>query len=87
VIKAAGPRFSAFGQAGDETRFVMLTSQAEVERVAAGGEGVVATPSTYRKCERCWHYRPDVGASPDHPEICGRCVSNLSLPGETRRFA
>jgi hypothetical protein len=28
-----------------------------------------------------------VGASPQHPEICGRCVVNLTLPGETRKFA
>ncbi|MGB1621274.1 MAG: isoleucine--tRNA ligase [Synechococcus sp.] len=30
-----------------------------------------------RKCDRCWHYESDIGQHPDHPEICGRCVSVL----------
>ena len=38
------------------------------------------------KCIRCWHYRPDVGSNPAHPEICGRCVSNIEGPGEDRRW-
>ncbi len=29
------------------------------------------------KCERCWHYSPDVGKSAVHPTICGRCVEAL----------
>ncbi|WP_415209067.1 zinc finger domain-containing protein [Rudaea sp.] len=40
-----------------------------------------------KKCIRCWHRRPDVGVYPEHPEICGRCVSNLpDAPGEQRRY-
>jgi isoleucyl-tRNA synthetase len=39
------------------------------------------------KCVRCWHHRPDVGQSAEHPELCMRCVGNLSLPGESRRFS
>ena len=27
-----------------------------------------------QKCERCWHWETDVGKSPEHPTICGRCV-------------
>jgi isoleucyl-tRNA synthetase len=45
------------------------------------------TPSTHEKCERCWHYRADVGADPAHPGICGRCVSNEFGEGESRKFA
>jgi isoleucyl-tRNA synthetase len=44
-------------------------------------------PSGHSKCERCWHYRADVGAHAEHPEICGRCISNLFGPGEERNFA
>ena len=29
----------------------------------------------------------DIGEDARHPELCGRCVSNLEGPGETRRFA
>ena len=27
-----------------------------------------------QKCERCWRWEMDVGANPEHPTICGRCV-------------
>jgi isoleucyl-tRNA synthetase len=46
-----------------------------------------APPLTHAKCERCWHVREDVGADAEHPEICGRCVSNLHGEGETRACA
>jgi isoleucyl-tRNA synthetase len=28
-----------------------------------------------QKCGRCWHWEMDVGADPEHPLICGRCVA------------
>ena len=39
------------------------------------------------KCERCWHYLPDVGLNANHPDICGRCVSSLQLKEERRTYA
>jgi isoleucyl-tRNA synthetase len=83
-IGASGARHDALAAVGDELRFVMITSQATVRN---GAEAIVAMPSPHAKCERCWHYRADVGADPGHPTICGRCVSNLQGAGETRRFA
>jgi len=44
-------------------------------------------PSEYTKCDRCWHYRADVGSDAAHPTICGRCVSNLFGKGEVRKYA
>ncbi len=29
------------------------------------------------KCERCWNYRPSVGADPSHPTLCDRCVDAI----------
>jgi isoleucyl-tRNA synthetase len=94
-----GPLRDAIDSLGDELRFVLLTSEAragslseapsQVQRISLD-EGVVAlrvTPSTQEKCVRCWHYRADVGADPEHPELCGRCVENVSGAGETRRVA
>src|SRR5262249_7959287 len=84
---------------GGELRFLFITSEARAfaasERpvsAEAAEEGdandawIVARPSEAKKCVRCWHKRPDVGSNAAHPEICGRCVSNLEGPGETRRF-
>lgn len=85
---------------GDELRFVLITSSARL--LPAAGRPADAVPATTvaktgawitvrvqdaPKCVRCWHRRPDVGSDPRHPEICGRCVSNLDGPGETRRYA
>ncbi|OGQ80075.1 MAG: isoleucine--tRNA ligase [Deltaproteobacteria bacterium RIFOXYA12_FULL_58_15] len=35
---------------------------------------IVVDKASGTKCARCWLYRDDVGQSPTHPEICGRCV-------------
>ncbi|KVW95652.1 isoleucine--tRNA ligase [Thiobacillus denitrificans] len=70
---------------GDDLRFVLITSQARV--VTADTDRIEVTPSTAKKCERCWHYRDDVDAHADHPGLCGRCVSNLYGDGEARTHA
>ncbi|WP_372529108.1 isoleucine--tRNA ligase, partial [Piscinibacter sp.] len=70
---------------GDDLRFVTITSKA---LLAAGDTlAVSVTPSAALKCERCWHYRDDVGHDPAHPTICGRCTANLFGSGETRKVA
>ena len=81
----------------DELRFLLITSQAHVvatdsppAAAAATSEPdvfILVTPSTERKCVRCWHLRSDVGGDPRHPELCARCVVNVEGPGEERRFA
>jgi isoleucyl-tRNA synthetase len=48
---------------------------------------VQVAPSTATKCERCWHWRDDVGYDPAHPGLCGRCTSNLHGAGESRTVA
>jgi isoleucyl-tRNA synthetase len=45
------------------------------------------TPSTAVKCDRCWHWRTEVGADAAHPTLCGRCISNLFGTGEVRSAA
>jgi isoleucyl-tRNA synthetase len=27
-----------------------------------------------KKCERCWHWELNVGETPTHPTLCGRCI-------------
>jgi isoleucyl-tRNA synthetase len=85
-VRASGERLALLQSLGDDLRFVLITSQATV--VAAEGEGgIEARPSAHAKCERCWHWRVDVGTDPARPGLCGRCVSNLDGPGESRRHA
>ncbi|MFN3414862.1 MAG: isoleucine--tRNA ligase [Caldimonas sp.] len=82
----AGPEDHALLKSlGEDLRFVLITSAATVTE---GVElAVQVTPSTATKCERCWHYRDDVGIDAEHPTLCGRCVSNLFGTGETREVA
>ncbi|AUN95616.1 isoleucine--tRNA ligase [Pseudazoarcus pumilus] len=87
-IRAAGERFDALASLGEDLRFVMITSSAELVRVATEAEqGVEANASEHAKCERCWHYRADVGAHAEHPQLCGRCHGNLHGEPEVRRHA
>ena len=80
---------------GDELRFLLIVSDATIAAVGdapadahRGDEFVVwVKKSEAAKCVRCWHRREDVGADPEHPELCGRCVENVAGNGEVRRMA
>jgi isoleucyl-tRNA synthetase len=79
------------GSLADDLRFVLISSAAHVQALAAAADAneffveaeVLAAP----KCERCWHYRNDVGIDPTHPTLCGRCTANLFGAGEPRAAA
>jgi isoleucyl-tRNA synthetase len=70
---------------GDELRFVLITSAATV--TTADSTVISVTASAHQKCERCWHYREDVGSDQRHPTSCRRCVTNLDGGGEARSYA
>jgi isoleucyl-tRNA synthetase len=94
-VYAEGPVLDVLRLFGDDLRFAFITSQARVhagnnaDAVASSlaGVSIAAAPSVHQKCERCWHYRADVGADAAHPHICGRCSSNLYGAGEPRSHA
>ena len=87
-IKASGDKYNLLQSLGDDLKFVLITSQANVTQVTSTlEEAIIVTPSTQPKCERCWHYRADVGSHAEHSSICGRCVSNLFGEGEAHQFA
>jgi len=87
-VYASGDRYPMLATLGDELRFVTITSRTTLHRVDdESAQRIEVTPSTHAKCDRCWHYRADVGIDPAHPTICGRCVSNLFGAGEAREFA
>jgi isoleucyl-tRNA synthetase len=84
----------------DELRFVLISSYARVHRdtekpgnavhvtLENGDElWVSVSASAHKKCTRCWHHREDVGANEIHPELCGRCITNVDGDGESRQFA
>ncbi|MGB4813179.1 MAG: isoleucine--tRNA ligase [Methylophilaceae bacterium] len=85
---ASDTTFEALNSLEDDLRFITITSAAKVTKVNSETEQkIVVKPSAHQKCDRCWHYRADVGADKAHPHICGRCVSNLFGKGEARQYA
>ncbi len=86
-IRAGGARHAALASLGEDLRFVMITSAVTLEAGVEESTEIEAIPSTHQKCERCWHYREDVGQHADHPALCARCHDNLFGSGETREHA
>lgn len=87
-IRIHGEDFVLLESLEDDLRLVIVTSEARVVQVESSQEErIIVTPSAHPKCERCWHYRQDVGSSADHPTLCSRCVANLLGAGEVRRYA
>ena len=88
TIRATGAAYDALASLNDDLKFVLITSGATLVKVdEPSEEGVDVAASKYLKCERCWHYRADVGAHPEHPTLCGRCFGNLFGEGEKRSAA
>ena len=85
TLQASPEDHALLASLGNDLKFVFITSQLNLE----AGDSLVAkvAVSTDTKCERCWHYAPDVGVNPAHPTLCGRCDSNLHGAGEKRLFA
>ena len=80
----------------NELRFVLITSSTQVlpmhDRPAdavlneALGVAIHVQASEAAKCERCWHRCEDIGQNSEHPELCLRCVGNISGDDEVRHF-
>jgi len=85
VIHADGEKYDILASLADDLRFVLICSKTRLVRSAE--DKLECKALTYAKCERCWHVREDVGADTEHPELCGRCVSNLHGEGEARACA
>ncbi len=85
VITAPAADLQLLQSLGEDLKFVFIASAVALQPGEA--LSVKATPSPDTKCERCWHWRADVGSDPAHPQICGRCVSNLFGAGEVRQHA
>ena len=81
----------------DEMRFVLITSYANIkadtdvpdDALSSDIDGlkIVVKGSTHAKCARCWHHREDVNENVDYPEVCSRCIENISGSGEERLYA
>jgi isoleucyl-tRNA synthetase len=85
TLTAAPEDHALLASLGDDLKFIFITSA--IELVAGSALQISVKPSLNAKCERCWHYRSDVGQDAAHPSLCGRCTSNLYGSGESRAVA
>ncbi|MBX7147797.1 isoleucine--tRNA ligase [bacterium] len=66
---------------------ILIVSQVEIKdaKAVSGFESknvpqlvIQVVPAQGKKCERCWNYKTDVGASGVHPTVCKRCEEAVS---------
>jgi isoleucyl-tRNA synthetase len=89
-----GSAYEAMARMGDDLRFIFITSRATIYRrnpnIHPSPSMVYVIPSEHKKCERCWHYRADVGSHAAQPNICARCAaveSGIEGENERRKYA
>ena len=85
TLEVGADDYALLSTLGVDLKFIFITSA--IKLIAAEAINTPATASNDLKCDRCWHYSPDVGSDAAHPTICGRCNSNLYGSGEIRTVA
>ena len=85
TLEMGAEDYALLSTLGADLKFIFITSA--IKLIASDAINTPATVSNDTKCERCWHYSPDVGSDAAHPTICGRCSSNLYGSGEIRTVA
>lgn len=81
-LTAHGDDLALLQSVADQLPFIFIVSRVGIH-AGAGELEISIAPSTHQKCERCWHWRDDIGQDQAHPHICGRCVDNLNEAAAT----
>jgi isoleucyl-tRNA synthetase len=80
-LTAQGADLALLQSVAEQLPFILIVSKVSLHASAAAEQTellISIAPSQHKKCERCWHWRDDIGHNAEHPDICGRCVSNLN---------
>ena len=90
IISVDQETHDLLNQFSEELRFLFITSSVDLQLDDALDSNqdisVTVKKSDAEKCGRCWHRQESVGDSDVHPEICARCISNISDSPEVRSF-
>ena len=90
IISVDQETHDLLNQFSEELRFLFITSSVDLQLDDALDSNqdisVIVKKSDAEKCGRCWHRQESVGDSDEHPEICARCISNISDSPEVRSF-
>jgi len=85
-LTAQGADLALLQSVAEQLPFILIVSKVSVHEATAAGQTellINIAPSAHKKCERCWHWRDDIGHDAEYPDICGRCVSNLTEANAT----
>ena len=80
-----------------ELHFALIVSKASIKTCQDKTKSALVTAiddlfievvkSPEEKCERCWHRCQSVGKKSEYPDICARCIENITTDtGERREF-
>ena len=58
----------------ESLRELLNVSQLEFQAAGEASLAVSVSQAAGKKCERCWHWEPEVGMNAAHATLCGRCV-------------
>lgn len=83
-IALPSEQYQVISRFGEELHFGLIVSQVHLQEAAQ--RSISVQKAQGQKCERCWHYLPDVGSHSEHPTLCSRCIENVDGAGETRAF-
>lgn len=87
---------TVLAELGEELRFILLVSKVtladegdatDAADTSIDGLKIAVNKTAAAKCVRCWHHSDSVGSNSGHPELCGRCVTNVTTDGEERQYA
>ncbi len=76
VIGAPAQLFEILENIGDELKDLLIVSQVGIEK--SDEATITVMRADGQKCDRCWQYSTDIGASEQFPTICKRCADTLS---------
>ena len=74
TFSGSSPALTAVQADLESLRELLNVSQLETQLGGEGAATVLVGKAAGQKCERCWHWEPEVGSIPEHPTICARCV-------------
>ena len=75
TVRAEGEQLRLLEDARAELPALFIVSKVALEPGPLSAE-VARAPGV--KCERCWIYTEDVGASAEHPTVCAKCAGALA---------
>ncbi len=65
-------------QLSDSELLRELVNVSALKITAGETDSLVVSKADGQKCERCWHWKTDIGQNTEHPTICGRCVEAVN---------